>query len=395
VIHHCPECYGDDAASSSAASELSLLLSTSTTLAAFKSLIISKLPVACRLHHGARGYRLRRLIGQSKEGALYSLEELTLKGAELDEDELRVQIEHGFLPSPGHGEVRVSVKHPDTQQRTEHVLMLDLRRTVKDTKKVILEAAGLDSGTTPFCLYRTDVTWDERGKLFANENASLEKLGVTTGDNLWLEQGQIPSKGLVNLDFYLFAAHANSGADFCRQRLLEAHASLRGVDAAAATADAPSSSSASAASASAATESKSTPSEATAVAAVVYEATDSSPSSAASVPSSNVETEVKSATDSKTSDAAVAAAAAAAAEGMHRLFTLEAQQNDNLLDLKQALHSQPQLSHVPSIEHMRLRLFRGHQPGKVVPCNDQPLKKQGLSMNTEYTPENVGFFFTF
>lgn len=83
------------------------------------------------------------------------------------------------------------------------------------------------------------MTWDERGKLFSNENMSMEKFNIVTGDCLWIEIGEIPSvivflfiflhflfcpqKGLVNLDFYRYIPHKNSQVDFVRQKLLEHH----------------------------------------------------------------------------------------------------------------------------------------------------------------------------
>lgn len=62
-----------------------------------------------------------------------------------------------------------------------------------------------------------------------------------------------------------------------------------------------------------------------------------------------------------------------------RIVSFEIQQNDTLLDLKNTLHSQPQVAGLTSsIHNLRIRGFKGHLPGKVYGATDQSLKKLGI-----------------
>lgn len=145
---------------------------------------------------------------------MFTDESKTLKEVDIEENDLFILLEHGFLPAENCIEVNVSVKLQDRQQ---FVMILNIKSTIKDVYTcpncnfaVILGnpkslntlaltelvASSVYISMLIFLIsmnFRTDITWDERGKLFANENLSLEKLGIGHGDCLWLEEGKIPS----------------------------------------------------------------------------------------------------------------------------------------------------------------------------------------------------------
>ncbi len=386
VLHQCPEHYNPSGGADSDHAQLPIDIGTAFTLGTLKARALALIPEACRRGHADRGFRLRRIVGRDKEGILYTNEGLTVTEAELDENDLRVQLEHGPLPGPTQAEVRVSIKHPVTDKRSELVLLLDLRSTVKEVKSLLLSAADItDFAPTTFCLYRTDAAWDEKGKLFANENMSLEKLGIVTGDCLWLEQGAIPTKGLVNLDIYRYVPHKNSSVGFIREKLLLERGGGGGGDSS--SSGSSSSSSGSIGSSSSSSGMSATPTQtvetaSTAAPTVVADA----PSDGSSVP------DTSSATDTPSTTAAAAAVEDGAAEaetssGVQRIFSIEAQSNDSLLEFKQTLHCQSALAHVPSINHLRVRLFKGHQVGKLVPALAQPLRKQGITSDRSVVVE--------
>ena len=375
IVHSCDTCTSladqSQPESQESPAEFSLSTRSSTSLAAFKATVVSRLPDACRIQHAALGFRLRRRMGRSKEGVLFHDESLSLAACGLDEDDLFVQIEHGPLPAAHEAELGVSVRDPASQQRREFRLLLDLRRTVRETKVRILREAELpheeDKHVRAYCLHRTDVTWNERGKLFANEAVSLEKLGVGSGDNLWMEEGALPTKGIVNLDVYLHEPHPNSGAAFCRTRLLENRAALL----------IPGSSEASRGSTSVADD---TASDACSGGSVVIETAGATPTAAAGAAAADMAATSATASDCAAAESGVGATAAGAEYGIHRLFSLEAQSGEPLHELRLALHSNPLLAaRAPSAAHLRVRLFRGHAPGKLVPADDRALNKQGIT----------------
>jgi hypothetical protein len=243
--------------------------------------------------------------------------------------------EHGELPGDHEAEVLISVQIPTDSQRRDIRMLLDVRRSIKETKVLasfhlgsrcshlsqfphlyqdaILTNAGCGGKASNYCLYRVDATWGGRGKLFNNESLPLNKLGITTGDHLWLEEGTIPSKGLVNLDCYLYVPHANNSSAFCRQKLLETFASLAPADVAQTVSN-------------------------------ICRSTDSN------LTSNPIEPQDESIT------------------GLKLAFSLYVQSNDSLEDFRLLVHSQPKieaLADEPS--NLRIRLFRGHSPGKLVP----------------------------
>jgi hypothetical protein len=70
------------------ACEFELTVRTGLTLAALKAEVITRLPDACR----SQQLRLRRRLGRTNEGSLYTDESLTLQAVGLDQDDLGVQI---------------------------------------------------------------------------------------------------------------------------------------------------------------------------------------------------------------------------------------------------------------------------------------------------------------
>ena len=301
-----------------------LWCSSNDSLLHVKLAAIQQLPNEFVLKNGNKGFRLRRIVGQSKLGGLFLDESKSLAELEMDENDLFILIENENLPQKDSAEINVCVKKPDGS-RSEHNLIVDLKLTVREAKCVFLKAAGLACDAKKFCLYRTNTAWNEKGKLFGNENLSLEKLTIANGDSLWLEEGKIPCKGLLKLDFYLFQPFRHSNFDFARTKMLEP---LQGQN-----------------------------------------VQDSSQVFAYSDELKNENAVVK-----------LGGVASNEISGTKFLFSLEAQQNQSLKDLKIALHSHESISKLAqSIDFIRLRAFRSKHVGSIFSRNDDTLQKQGIT----------------
>lgn len=70
------------------------------------------------------------------------------------------------------------------------------------SKDALLRAAGFSSAREEdyiLCKWQDD----EKGRVYASEFVTLEKVNMSTGETLWLEEGKLPIKGAINLQVYL------------------------------------------------------------------------------------------------------------------------------------------------------------------------------------------------
>jgi hypothetical protein len=342
-------------------------------------------------------FRLRKVVGMEKAGTLLLDESASLSKADLAEDDMRVRAEIGPLPDPQtHVDVLVTLlanvsvggggngSDASAEQPKQALAKLVDRApfvaeqswTIKQTKTVLLNHFGLSHrNESAFCLYRGHATYDEHAKPFTAEFMSLSAMQLEQSTWLWLEEGEVPTSGMIQLDIVQVMTN-NKTAKNDPSSAVEA--SPIAADAAAASASA------------------ADPLSDANLSAADWRAMQQplSPYVAVAPPSLEVPAPVSdtpdvsaassSAAGSSASSSSVSLVLVAPRPTVHLcpLFTLPFSSNDTLLELKQALHSYPDspLTAAKSAAHLRIRLSnRGDGLGKWINADDKTLKKQTIS----------------
>jgi hypothetical protein len=153
---------------------------------------------------------LCRIKGLSKLSSVIVDESATLLKSDLSENDQCVLLENGPVPTGVQLDTLVIVMS-DSAENQRLVDMqpfgIDRRFTIKMVKAFILQHAGIARSESEFCLYRgADAFGIERGKLFQNEHISLQQMKIDHSQILWLVEGKLPSKGMVNLSVFLHSA---------------------------------------------------------------------------------------------------------------------------------------------------------------------------------------------
>jgi ubiquitin C-terminal hydrolase len=321
-------------------------------------------------------FRLRKVTGLDKAGALLLDESASLAKSDLAEDDMRVRAEPGALPNKQtHIDLLITLlaninvggggngSDANAEQPKQALAKLvdrvpfvaEQSSTIKSLKTALLNHFGLSHRSeSAFCLYRGHATYDEHAKPFTSEFMTLSGLQMEQSSWLWLEEGEVPQTGMVQLDIV--------------------QCSITGKNE-------PSSS------ASAAAECSSPSNDPTLSLASWRELQEPLslyvPSDALAAVAVSPQPDSAIAADS-TANAESSLVVVSSRPSYHTspLFTLPFSSNDTLLELKQALYSYPDspFGSALSPAHLRVRLSnRADGLGKWLNGDDKTLKKQSVA----------------
>lgn len=347
-------------------SRLAIKADRSASLTALKNAIVNQLPSPTT---SEAGFRLRRVIGESKLAALYTCEEETLAKLGFDET-TTVRIEKGALPTADQLDLLVTVvSTANVDQRAERVwqhhrlpVLVEKSITFQAFIAHVLGVANVKS-EVEFHVYRTTAD-DSRGKAFGNEELTLAGCQIANGDVLWLEEGPVQAEGEIKLDVLVdFVSNRESIASWVEKQS-GGEKKKEGAG-----------------------EEKK---EGGAIAPQKGEAMGSHKDLLGSLckcpPSETKAVEVAPKADAPTPkpDAPAPKSPGESKPELNYLLTLQISSQSPLSALKARLYesSAPLREHAPSAAYLRIRhVTRSNDIGKLIGCDDASLKVQGLNSN--------------
>lgn len=328
---------------SASRSRLSIKADRSASLTALKNAIVNQLPSPTT---SEAGFRLRRVIGESKLAALYTCEDETLAKLGFDET-TTIRIEKGGLPTADQLDLLVTVvSTTNVDQKAERVwqhhrlpVLVEKSMTFRDFIVHVLGVANIKS-EVEFHVYRTTAD-DSRGKAFGNEELTLASCQIANGDVLWLEEGPIQAEGEIKLDVLAdFVSARETIATWAEKQLGGSNATPRKDDVLGSHNDLLKS-----------------------LCKCPAETNKPAPE-ATPKPDAPKSTELK--------------------PELNYLLSLQISSQLPLTALKARLYesSQPLREHAPSPAYLRIRhVTRGNDIGKLIGCDEASLKVQGLNSN--------------
>jgi len=355
-------------------------------------------------------FRLRKVVGLDRPGALLVDEALTLARADLAEDEMRVRAEMGTLPdTKTHLDVLVtlvanitaddaaagsssstaaaaaeSAKAMGLTKLVDRVpFVADLSWTIKQAKAAMLTYFGLSHRPeSSFALYRGHATSNEPAKPFTAEFITLACMKLEQSTWLWLEEGEVPqSAGMVQIEVVQLLVQGEKNHPLT----LTASSPPEAVAAAAEAAEAASSSAAS-----------SSPMSDVILSVADWRAMQEPLSPYVAPVPSSADGASSASSSNGSSDVSLVLVSPCPRFHLCPLFTMPFSSNDTLLELKHALYSYPNspLGAAASAAHLRVRMCtRGDGVGKWLNGDEKTLKKQGINVSkrllVQMLPENM------
>ena len=155
--------------------------------------------------------RLRRMKAGGGDGSLFPDEGATLRKAGI-EDNVRVILEYGEPPDATSITVKYMWGTPAGTKLSGEIqgLCAEVTTELRELKKRIMSALHLESDPATHRLRKTDY-WGNQKEIFDDEEKTLKALGFKDCDCVWLEEGSIPPKGMVELQIELQTQAANLG----------------------------------------------------------------------------------------------------------------------------------------------------------------------------------------
>ncbi len=150
--------------------------------------------------------RLRRCAIGGGEGALFADEGATLRKAGI-EDNVRVILEYGEPPDATNITVKFMWGSPSGQKLLGEMqnLCVEVTMTLKELKARMMDALHLESPPSSYRVRKTDY-WGLLKEIFDDEDKTLKQLSFTDSACVWLEEGVIPPKGMMELQIELQTA---------------------------------------------------------------------------------------------------------------------------------------------------------------------------------------------
>ncbi len=147
--------------------------------------------------------RLRRSKVGGGEGSLFADEGASLRKAGI-EDNMRVILEYGEPPDAASITVKFTwgtvtgVKLLGEMQS----ICVEVSKELRELKALIVASLHLENPVESFRLRRTDY-WGNLREIFDEEEKTLKALSFKDSDCVWLEEGLIPPKGMIELQIEL------------------------------------------------------------------------------------------------------------------------------------------------------------------------------------------------
>jgi hypothetical protein len=144
--------------------------------------------------------RLRRTTAGGGEGELFQNETVTLKKAGLD-NHMRIIIEYGEPPDATHITVKFTWGTVSGTKLLSEMQNVGVEVSLKlgKLKEQIAQALKFEGALELYRLRRTDI-WGNQKEIFDDEDKSLKSLGFKDCDCVWIEEGVIPPKGMLELE---------------------------------------------------------------------------------------------------------------------------------------------------------------------------------------------------
>ena len=143
--------------------------------------------------------RLRRMTAGGGEGQLFPDEGSSLKKAGI-ETNMRVIIEYGEPPDAANLTVKYTWGTVSGQKILSELQSVCVPRTmdIGALKRRIMETLALQNSPDLYRLRRTDY-WSSQKEIFSDEKQTLKTLAFQDCDCVWIEEGAVPPKGMLEL----------------------------------------------------------------------------------------------------------------------------------------------------------------------------------------------------
>lgn len=363
------------------------------TIRELKDVIYQKYLLPFHPNLDLKSFRLRTMIGLTKVGPLLN-EGRTLKESERIEDDMHLRIEEGPVPNE-ETELdllitiltNVQLNPTTTTTNTESTTTASVERvglakvidrvpfiatksyTIKELKQALLNHFGLSHrNESAYALYRGHATYDEAGKAFTNEFLTLNQISIQSSDWLWLEEGEIPTTGKVQLEIALVLQNGEKDANVTNVTASEPVSTEASSSSSSASSSPPSTSTHS-------IDQRLSLSEWRQLQQPIPPYTPLPAASPSSTPPPSDSTSLP-------STISQVFLTPPQSYSLTPIFHLDFSSQDTLLELKQVLHAYPTgpLRSASSPNHLRIRMVnRGDTIGKILLGEDRTLKKLQIS----------------